>query len=326
MKERIAFVFPGQGSQFVGMGRELYGQSRVAQLTFEEANDTLRSRIDRLCFEDPDRELVGEQSRTSRIQPALYTVSMATGRFLRGEGITPVITAGHSAGRGAEQADAGVYDFITGLKLMAARGMVMETAMTEARDSGKPYGVGLILGFDLDTIRKKREELGDKVSSVRETAINTTKQILIGGFEEQVRVLLDSFGDPRCARPYKNVPLSHHYLMESIAPKWKEVVTAFKSYFKMPEGLTMLDDLSGQPLIKLSQIEESWNNHITTIVNWLDNLRYLLGMAIIEVGPGKVLGGMIKQENRRALVYSTSTWEDILITKQAFKSAGQSLV
>lgn len=307
LNNSFAFLFPGQGSQSVGMGQELVKNSPTAYQTFEEAEDILGFSISKLCFEDPKGELSGENPDTSKIQPALLTVSVATARFLHEQGVAlENYTLGHSAGKYAALVENGALEFGDALRFIKERGEMMKESKKRL-DSV----VGMVIGLDKETIQNKLTEIGDKVASFKVTVENGSKLVMIGGlrdqWEETCKALKDAHA--RMVKMYNGTPLSHHPLLLEAQQRLNQLYLKLQS-----PNISIIDDISGQVTVSEKSIEQSIKTHLISPISWrlaVETLNSLGVRAAVETGPGEVLKNMMSREWPEIKVFTTSKWGDI---------------
>ncbi|MCX7794717.1 MAG: ACP S-malonyltransferase [Thermodesulfovibrionales bacterium] len=282
----IAFVFPGQGSQYVGMGKDLYDNFPEVRDIFREASDTLGYDMTRLCFEGP-KDLL---DKTSKTQPAILTVSIACLRLMELKGKRPDVVAGHSLGEYTACVAAGVLSFKDCLRIVEKRGIFMEQAV--------PEGKGLmaaILGLE----RAALEEVLRSVSSGYVTAanFNCPGQIVISGEKEAV---LEAVEISREKGAKKAVPLqvsvpSHSKLMLGASEQLAQILKEFNfNDAKVP----VVSNVDGRSRTSGAEIKEALVRQLYSSVLWEDSVRNIYGEGInifVEIGPGKVLSGLIRR-------------------------------
>ncbi len=281
-----AFVFPGQGSQYVGMGKVLYETYPVARETFEEASELLGYNLGKLCFEGPKEEL----NRTFRTQPCLLTASIAAYRVLAQEGLYPSAVAGHSLGEYSSLVAAGVLEFRDAVVLTEKRGLLMQNAVPESRGA-----MAAILGL-------RREQVDEVCLAVRSGYVspanyNCPGQIVIAGNREAVEEamsLAKEAGAKRALPLAVSVP-SHCALMIEAAGKLAEELAAVP--FSQPR-VPVVNNADAMFLNTVDSIKASLVKQLDSPLLWEDSIRNMVDSGIdtfIEVGPGKVLSGLIKR-------------------------------
>ncbi|MFN3480847.1 MAG: ACP S-malonyltransferase [Thermodesulfovibrionales bacterium] len=285
MKE-LCFVFPGQGSQHVGMGRDMYERYDEAKQVFEIASDVLGYDVASLCFNGPDEEL----NRTVRTQPCILTVSIAIYRVLLSKGLRPSVTAGHSLGEYSALVAAGVLDLNKALILTERRGQFMQDAV--------PEGKGLMAAI----LGLKRKEVDDICLTVRSGYVvpanyNCPGQIVIAGekkaVEEAIRLAKEA-GAKRAVPLSVSVP-SHCALMAGASERLAELVKDID--FHSP-SVPVVNNADALFLSNVESIKSSLVRQLNSPLLWEDSIKTIIDSGIetfIEVGPGKVLSGLIRR-------------------------------
>ncbi len=286
---KLAFVFPGQGSQHVGMGKSFYEAFPAAREVFDEANDALGFDIKKLSFEGPEEEL----NKTENTQPALLTSSIAALKVLKEKAdAVPSCMAGHSLGEYTALVAAGSIKFRDAVRLVRLRGKFMQESV--------PQGVGkmcAILGLDLDTVKVICESASIDAAVVVPANINSPEQVVISGHAAAVDIAAN-YAKERGAK--RVVPLqvsapSHSPLMERAASRLAEELQ--KIEIKDPV-IPVITNVEAAPVKSSSEIRRLLKSQLTSPVRWVDIIREMKKegvVRIIEVGPGKVLAGLIKR-------------------------------
>lgn len=289
---RIAFIFPGQGSQVVGMGKDLAEKYPIAKQTFEEADDALGYKISKLCFEGPEEKL----RMTEVTQPAILTASIAALRVLEGRIPKPRFVAGHSMGEYTAHVTSGTISFADAVRTLRNRGKYMQEAV--------PVGVGAmaaILGMDLEKVTAVCEDAaqGEVCSPAN---INSPEQIVISGNTAAVERGA-KLADERGAKRAKLLPVSapfHCALMKPAQDRLGKDLNALKMQKPVYpiacnlEASLVCDELRARTTLV---------GQVTGSVKWEQSMRLLLNEGVqtfIEIGPGKVLCGLMRQIDRSA--------------------------
>lgn len=287
MVSGIGLVFPGQGSQSVGMGRALYEAHPVAQTIYKEASTVLGYDVAELCFNGPADRL----NLTEYTQPALLTASIAAWRVLEPAGIAPVAVAGHSLGEYSALVAAGGLTFSAAVALVQKRGRYMAEAV--------PSGSGLvaaILGLTPDAVRDACRE-ASSVGVVAAANFNSPAQVVIAGEKAAVEKAIE-LAKAKGAKKAILLPVSvpvHTPLMQSAADRLaKDVDATTWSDLKVP----LVNNAEAKALRAAAEVKASLIRQLPSSVLWDDSIRVMHDMGVttfIEVGPGTVLSGLIKR-------------------------------
>ena len=286
----IVFLFPGQGSQAVGMGKDLADNHPVARRTFEEADEALGYKLSQLCFEGPEEKL----KLTEITQPAILTASVAAWRVLQEKGLKPDFVAGHSLGEYSAHVAAGTLTFADAVRTVRNRGKYMQEAV--------PVSVGAmaaILGMTLDKVSEIASDAAQ--GEVCEAAnINSPEQIVISGHagavERAIKLAIE-----RGAKKAVSLPVSapfHCSLMQPAQDRLAEDLGALS--FQKP-SCPVVCNVDAAIVASAEAAREALIRQVTGAVRWEPSVRLLIGKGaglFIEVGPGKVLWGLMRQIDR----------------------------
>ena len=309
----IALLFPGQGSQAVGMGKDLAEKYPVARQTFEEADDALGYKLSHLCFEGPE-----EQLRLTEItQPAILTVSVAALRVLQTHVPKPSYVAGHSLGEYSAHVAAGTIAFADAVRTVRNRGKYMQEAV--------PVGVGAmaaILGMDLEKVTGVCRDAAQ--GEVCEPAnINSADQIVISGNKAAVERAAE-LAKHRGAKRAIMLPVSapfHCALMQPARDRLAEDLRALT--FHTPEFPVMCN-VDATLVTTAEQARDALIRQVTGAVQWDKSMRALAALGVqnfVEVGPGKVLCGLMRQIDRSRTCVNVEDEGSLQKTVSHFSSA-----
>ncbi|MBI5286605.1 MAG: ACP S-malonyltransferase [Deltaproteobacteria bacterium] len=283
----LAFIFPGQGSQYVGMGKELWYNFNIVRDIFDEAGSALGVDISRLCFEGPEEEL----NQTQNTQPALLTVSIAAWIVLNQEtGLTPTFVAGHSLGEYTALVVAGALDFKDAVRLVSLRGRFMQEAV--------PPGVGAmaaILGLDREAVEDICRQVNNSI--VVPANFNSPEHTVISGHREAVEeasMLAKERGAKRAVTLPVSVP-SHSPLMRAASEKLTGVLADIKVD---PLDIPVVTNVEAEPLTDHERVRELLVRQLYSPVRWVETILKMKELRVgkvIEIGPGKVLTGLVKR-------------------------------
>ena len=288
--EKIAFLFPGQGSQYVGMGRDLCEHFKVARQTFEEADEALQFKISTLCFEGPWKDL----TLTSNTQPAILTVSISALRVLQSEtGLSPILLAGHSLGEYSALVAGDAIDFADAVRVVRARGQFIQDAVPARKG-----GLAVVLGLD-DVALKSicREAAQGEIVTLAN--YNCPGQIAISGHLGAVRRAI-SLATERGAKGAALLPVSapiHSPLMKPVGKQLGGVL----SCINMNDAyIPVISNVDARPHTSRIKIKQLLVQHVSVPVRWEESMRTMLSQSIrrfIEIGPGQILSGLVKWIN-----------------------------
>ena len=289
MSTRIAFLFPGQGSQAVGMGRELAERFPVAAETFAEADAALGFPLSKLCFEGPEETL----RLTENTQPAIMAVSVAAARVLAAHGVEPALAAGHSLGEWSAHVIAGTLSFADALRAVKARGAAMQKAV--------PAGEGAmaaVLSLDAAQVAEACEEAARETGLVVQAAnLNSPNQTVISGAAaavEKAAALCKAKG----ARRTVMLPVSAPFHCALMQPAQEEVARVLAGLALHDPRIPVAANVTGSLVTTADAARDALIRQVTGAVRWMDCEQALKGAGanlFVEAGPGKVLCGLLKQ-------------------------------
>lgn len=290
---KIAFVFPGQGSQAVGMGKDLFDNFQAAKEAFQEADDALGFSLSDLCFSGDEAEL----QLTANTQPAILTASVAAYKAAESEGLTrPDYVAGHSLGEYSALVAAGVLTLTDAVRTVRKRGTYMQEAV--------PVGVGgmaAILGSDIETIEQACLEAADgQICSPAN--INSASQVVIAGNAEAVDracELLKERGAKRAVKLNVSAPFHCDLMMPAQERLAEDLKLLSYSDFLFP----IVHNYNAEENTSSDNVCEALTRQVSSPVLWLPTLQSLAAAGVtsyVEIGPGKVLSGLTRQFDREA--------------------------
>ncbi len=306
---RTAFIFPGQGSQAVGMGKDLFDSFQAAREVFEEADEALGFSLSELCFSGNETEL----QLTANTQPAILTTSVAAFRAMEAEGFPePDLVAGHSLGEYSALVAAGVLKLADAVRTVRKRGTYMQEAV--------PVGVGAmaaILGADLETVEKACSDAADgQVCSPAN--INSPTQIVIAGDTNAVDracELLKERGAKRAIKLNVSAPFHCALMMPAQEKLAVDLETLSYKKFRFP----IVHNVDAAVSSDESKTAAMLTKQVSSPVRWLESVRMMTAEGVttfVEAGPGKVLSGLIRQIDRDVRCLNVENQESLRNTKE----------
>lgn len=294
MTKKLAFIFPGQGSQSVGMGKDLYDNFEAAKKVFDKADEVLGKSISKICFEGPDEDL----KQTNNTQPAILTTSIAALEALKSKlNIKPDFVAGHSLGEYGALCEAGVLTLENTIKLIAKRAELMSKS--------KGGSMAAVLGCDIEKIQKCLKEASSE-GYVSVANYNSPEQVVITGEDEAVKKaseLISAAGAKRV------IPLAVSGAFHS--EKMKGASEEFAKYleeFSLNEAqIPVITNIDAKITTKAEDFKSKMPQQIYSSVYWTQTIQKMIEEGVdtfIEIGPGKVLAGLNKKINAEVNTYN----------------------
>ena len=296
MTNSIAFLFPGQGSQGIGMGKDLADHYPIARQTFEEADEALGYSLSQLCFEGPEEKL----RLTEITQPAILTASVAAWRILNDKGLKPAFVAGHSLGEYSAHVAAGTLSFADAVRTVRNRGKYMQEAV--------PVGVGAmaaILGMELEKVSAVCADASN--GEVCEPAnINSSEQIVISGNTGAVERAA-ALATERGAKRAVMLPVSAPFHSSLMKPAQDLLAKDLQALTFQKPGVPVACNVDAALMQDGDRSRDALVRQVTGSVKWSQSIHLLIAQGIerfIEVGPGKVLSGLMRQIDRSKSAYN----------------------
>ncbi|MDR6227267.1 ACP S-malonyltransferase [Desmospora profundinema] len=302
---KTAFLFPGQGSQAVGMGVEAFEADALARDRFEQADDVLGFSLSKLAFEGPEDEL----RLTANAQPAILTTSASLLALVEREwGGKPDFVAGHSLGEYTALVAAGVLRFEDAVAAVRQRGLLMEEAVPAGQG-----GMAAVIGLEREAVDTICEEIREQGQVVEPANYNCPGQLVISGEKKAVEQASQAAAEAG-ARRVIALPVSgpfHSRLMKPAADKMEEVLSALpleQAY------IPVVTNVSARPETDVDAIRRKLVQQIYSPVLWEDSVRWMLEQGVdtfVEIGPGNVLTGLVRKVDRRVNALSIQNMESL---------------
>jgi len=289
MSTKIAFLFPGQGSQSVGMGRNLAEHFPIAAQAFSEADEALGFPLSKLIFEGPDEDL----RLTENTQPAILTVSVAAWRVLVSHGVEPALAAGHSLGEWSAHVAAGTLNFADAVRAVRARGRAMQLAVPAGQGA-----MAAVLSLDPAQVAKACQEAATETGlTVAAANLNSPSQTVISGALAAVEKA-SAIAKAKGARRAVMLPVSAPFHCALMQPAQEEVARVLATLSLADPRIPVAANVTGALVTTAAEARDALIRQVTGTVRWVDCVQSLVGAGaglFIEAGPGKVLCGLLRQ-------------------------------
>jgi [acyl-carrier-protein] S-malonyltransferase len=319
MHKKLAFLFPGQGAQAVGMGRELSERFLIAAQTFAEADEALGFPLSKLIFEGPEEAL----KLTENTQPAILTVSVAAWRVLAQHGVEPALAAGHSLGEWSAHVAAGTLSFADAVRAVKARGRAMQLAVPAGQGA-----MAAILSLDAAQVAEAcREAAAETGLTVTAANLNSPAQTVISGALAAVEKA-SALAKAKGARRAIMLPVSAPFHCALMQPAQEEVARVLTMLKLADPRIPVAANVTGGLVTTAEAARDALIRQVTGAVRWVDCMKTLVGAnaeLFVEVGPGKTLCGLLRQIDSTQVslnVEDAVSLESALAAMAAQKSAG----
>lgn len=296
---KIAFIFPGQGAQKAGMGKDFYEQSETARRIIDRASELLDIDMKALCFEENEK-----LDQTEYTQAALVTVCMAMEKVLEEKGLKPDVTAGLSLGEYCAVASAGAMSTEDAIKTVRKRGILMETAVPKGKGA-----MAAVLGMENEVV----EEIVGKIDGVTVANYNCPGQIVITGWTEAVDKAEKALKDAG-ARRVMILNVSGPFHSPMLQKAGEELQKVLEEVELKPLAIPYVTNVTAEYITDSSQTKELLSRQVASSVRWQQSMERMIEDGVdtfVEIGPGRTLAGFMKKINKEVKVRNVSCMEDV---------------
>ncbi len=311
----MAYLFPGQGSQYVGMGRDIAKNFKIARDTFMRSDEILGFPLSKYCFYGPEEKLLD----TSLTQPAVLTVSIACYEILKQKGLYPDYVAGHSLGEYSALVASGALEFEDAVKLVHKRGRYMQEAVPPGKGT-----MAAILGLKQEEVEQICQEVSKTEGNVEMANTNCPGEIVISGATEAVKKAMEvasQYGARKCVPLKVSGPFHSSFMSEA----GKKLARDLEKIEIKPPRLPLVFNVNAEFLETPEEIRKALIGQVSSPVRWEESMRKLIlkGVGVfIEVGSGRILTGLMRKINREKKVYHVGEMESLEKTLASLKEAG----
>ncbi|MGO4543839.1 ACP S-malonyltransferase [Paenibacillus sp. 2TAB23] len=298
---KIAFVFPGQGAQAVGMGKDAFDSFDRSRSVFEQADEALGFSLSSIIFEGPEDQL----KQTAYTQPALLTVSVALLEALEGKGLKPDFVAGHSLGEYSALVAAGVLSFEDAVRTVRARGQFMEQAVPSGQGA-----MAAVLGAERATLAALCEAITAEGSAVELANVNCPGQIVVSGSAAGVEAVVQRGKEEAGAKRVIPLEVSGPFHSSLMKPAADNLQTVLAEVAMKDASVPVIANVTAKAVVSADEIRSLLVEQVYSPVLWEDSMRYLIEQGVdtfVEIGSGTVLAGLINKIDKSLRVISINT-------------------
>lgn len=301
---KVAFVFPGQGAQAVGMGKDIYASDSAAKQLFDRADEALGYSLSSIIFDGPDTEL----KITYHTQPALLTTSIAYLELFKAKGLKPDYVAGHSLGEYSALVAAGVMSFEDAVRTVRARGEFMEQAVPSGQGA-----MAAVLGAEREALQKLCSTVSQEIGAVELANLNCPGQIVISGSKEGVQAIVER-GKEIGAKRVIPLEVSGPFHSSLMKPASERLAGVLSEVEMQSASIPVVANVTARPVQEPDEIRQLLVDQVHSSVLWEDSVAWLIDQGVdtfVEIGSGTVLAGLIKKIDRSVQVVSINSKEAI---------------